>query len=182
MGLVLRRCVVRSTVGGYMFIFMLAGSYAAQGFAQPRSNVPSSPQSTSSQAPGPLSRSGFIRDMENDFAKMDADKNQQLTALEVERWQSAAQLESFKRRNRMIFSNLDVDRNGQISPSEFAALVPRTAPSNGRPMVAQMDKNNDTQISLIEYRRATVMNFDRLDTDTNGVVTQAEMRAGGIGK
>ena len=34
-----------------------------------------------------------------------------------------------------------------------------------------MDGNRDQQVSLVEHRTATLANFDRLDTDRNGVVT-----------
>ena len=33
-----------------------------------------------------------------------------------------------------------------------------------------MDGNRDSQISLAEHRTATLANFDRLDTDKDGVV------------
>ena len=49
-------------------------------------------------------------------------------------------------------------------------------------MLARMDGNRDSQVNLIEYRTATLANFDRLDTDKNGIVTPAEMKAGGIVK
>jgi hypothetical protein len=32
----------------------------------------------------------------------------------------------------------------------------------------------------VEHRAATVANFDRLDADKDGIVTAAEMKAGGI--
>jgi hypothetical protein len=49
-------------------------------------------------------------------------------------------------------------------------------------MLAQEDSNRDSQISLAEHRAATLANFDRLDTDRNGVVTAAEMKAAGIAR
>ena len=46
----------------------------------------------------------------------------------------------------------------------------------------RLDLNRDQKITLIENRTATLANFDKLDTDKDGVVSVAEMRAGGIGK
>ena len=48
-----------------------------------------------------------------------------------------------------------------------------------RPMLAREDSNRDSQVSLVEHRAATLANFDRLDTDKDGMVTAAEMKAGG---
>ena len=47
-------------------------------------------------------------------------------------------------------------------------------------MLSREDSNRDQQISLVEDRVATLANFDRLDADKDGVVTSAEMKAGGI--
>ena len=47
-------------------------------------------------------------------------------------------------------------------------------------MLSRMDSNRDGQVSLVEHRSATLANFDRLDTDKDGNVTAAEMKAGGI--
>jgi hypothetical protein len=47
-------------------------------------------------------------------------------------------------------------------------------------MLGREDGNRDGRISMIEHRTATLANFDRLDTDKDGIVTPAEMKAGGI--
>ena len=49
-------------------------------------------------------------------------------------------------------------------------------------MLSRFDANKDKAISLIEYRGGTLMNFDRLDTDKDGVVSPAEMHSVGIGR
>jgi Ca2+-binding EF-hand superfamily protein len=85
-------------------------------------------------------------------------------------------------RNRALFAQLDADKNGQISPTEFSRATTPSTVANAQPMIARMDSNRDSQVNLIEHRTATLANFDRLDTDKDGVVTPAEMKAGGIGK
>jgi hypothetical protein len=47
-------------------------------------------------------------------------------------------------------------------------------------MLSREDGNRDGQVSLVEHRTATLANFDRIDTDKNGIVSVAEMRAGGV--
>ena len=80
------------------------------------------------------------------------------------------------------FRKMDADKNGQLSPAEFAKVTAPAPAANGQPMIARMDSNRDSQVNLIEHRTATLANFDRLDVDKDGVVTPAEMKAGGIGK
>jgi len=128
----------------------------------------------------PIPRATFIADMDTQFRKMDADKNGQLTRTEIELFQKLTAVAEAQARNRALFAQLDADRNGQISPAEFAKVAAPPPVANGQPMIARMDSNRDRQVNLIEHRTATLANFDRLDTDKDGVVTPAEMKAGGI--
>jgi len=49
-------------------------------------------------------------------------------------------------------------------------------------MLTRMDSNKDKQINPVEYRAATLLNFDRLDADKDGYVSAAEMKAGGVSR
>ena len=129
-----------------------------------------------------IPRARFIADMDTQFRKMDADKNGQLTRIEIEQFQKLTAVAEAQARNRTLFAQLDTDKNGQISPAEFTRATTPSTTANAQPMLARMDGNRDSQINLIEHRTATLANFDRLDTDKNGVVTPAEMKAGGIVK
>ncbi len=156
---------------------LAASSLAPHGPVQAQSATNPPPAATQ-----PVARSAFIRAMDAEFARMDSDKSGQVTQVEIEVFQNAAQLLHYKRRNTMLFTTLDADRNGQISAAEFAALVPKKSVADGRPMLARWDANRDTKVTGIEYRAATLANFDKLDTDKDGFASQAEMRAGGIAK
>ena len=129
--------------------------------------------------PKPIPRAQFVASMDTEFRKLDADKNGQVTRAEVEQSERAKAEAGAVARNRTQFGELDINKNGQLSRSEFAKLTPPTIVS-ADPVLARMDGNRDQQISLIEYRAATVANFDRLDTDRNGVVTPVEMKAAGV--
>lgn len=139
--------------------------------AQAKADLPPSP---------PLIRNQFIADMGAEFRKMDVDRNGQLSRTEIEQYQQAQAIAQAEARNRQLFAELDTDKNGRLSPAEFAKLVRPPAASSAQPMLARMDSNRDQQISLVEHRTATLANFDRIDADRNGVVTPAEMKAGGI--
>lgn len=147
----------------------------------PRPAAPAAARTAQQQpAARPLGRAQFIADMDTEFRQMDADKNGQLSRTEIEQFQKLRAVAQAQARNRQLFARLDGDRNGQLSPAEFARMTAAPAPANAQPMLTRMDSSRDNQISLIEHRTTTLANFDRLDTDKDGYVTGAEMKAGGI--
>jgi hypothetical protein len=150
---------------------MVASAFAAStAFAQ---------QAVEPAGPKPVLRAQFIASMDAEFGKLDGDKNGLATRAEIEQSERARAQASAEARNRAQFAQLDTNKNGQLSPAEFAKLIQPVAVS-AAPILARMDGNRDSQVSLLEYRTATLANFDRLDTDRNGVVTPAEMKSAGI--
>jgi len=142
----------------------------------------SSTASAQDPSGNPIPRARFIAEMDSQFRTIDSDKNGQLSRTEIEQHQALAAAAEAKARNRALFAQLDVNKNGQLSATEFAKLPAPAPTSNAQPMLAQEDSNRDNQISLAEHRAATLANFDRIDTDRNGVVTAAEMKAAGIAR
>ena len=138
------------------------------------------PAALAAQAATSLPRAQFITDMDTEFRKIDADKNGQLTRTEIEQFQKLQAVAQAQSRNQAMFAQLDADRNGQLSPAEFSKISSPPPAANGQPIIARMDGNRDGQVSLVEHRTATLSNFDRLDTDKDGIVTAAKMKAGGI--
>lgn len=130
----------------------------------------------------PIPRAQFIAEMDSQFRTIDTDKNRQLSRAEIEQYQKVLTDAGAKARNRALFAELDSNKNGQLSASEFAKLPVPAQAVGAQPMLDQEDSNRDSQISLVEHRAATLANFDRIDTDRNGVVTAAEMKAAGIAR
>lgn len=128
----------------------------------------------------PLPRTQFIANMDSEFRKMDSDKNGQLTRMEIEEYQKVQAAAQAQARNRELFAQLDTDKNGQLSKTEFAKIATPAPAANAQPILVSRDLNRDGQVSLVEHRTATLANFDRLDSDKDGYVTAAEMKAGGI--
>jgi Ca2+-binding EF-hand superfamily protein len=129
---------------------------------------------------GSISRARFIADMDAQFRAMDSDRNGQLSGAEIEASQRAQASSDASKRNRTLFALLDVDKDGKLTAEEFDRFnnpPPNTA--NAAPVLARMDGNRDRQVSAAEHRAAMLANFDRLDTDHNGIVSGAEMKAGG---
>lgn len=167
----------KPAIAGFM---LLASASAAFG----QTAAPSRPPQPAPQqaAPVPVPRTAFLANMDAEFRKMDADKNNVLTRTEIEQFQRMVAVYQAQARNRALFTQLDADRNGQLSPAEFAKLQTAPPPPNAAPVLAQADLNKDQSITLVEYRTAKLANFDRLDADKDGVVSIAEMKAGGIVK
>lgn len=129
---------------------------------------------------GDVARAFYIKTMDQEFAKMDADKDGQVTKAEADAFQRGVALAGARARAQAAFAQLDKDKNGQLSFAEFAALQQAVPPADGRPLLAQYDSNKDGRISLVEHRAGKLARFDRIDTDKDGVVTVAEMKAAGV--
>jgi Ca2+-binding EF-hand superfamily protein len=166
---------------------LLLGLAAGPSFAQlakaPASQAKPSAQRAAPANAGakPVARSVFIASMDSEFRKMDADKNGTVTRAEIEAFERAVSVVKAQAKNRELFARLDADHSGQLSAAEFGRLA-SPAPIDAAPMLSRMDLNRDQSLTLVEYRTATLSNFDRLDADKNGVVTPAEMKAGGVGR
>ena len=152
---------------------------AAQAGAQTKVAAQAKP--TAAAAAQPIPRATFLANMDAEFRKMDADRNGIITRAEVERFQRAAAVLRAQARLRARFAELDSDRNGQISLAEFGRLQGAPPAANATPLLTRFDLNRDNSVSLVEYRTGTLANFDRLDVDKDGIVSAAEMKAGGIG-
>lgn len=131
-------------------------------------------------APSPISdmpRSAFIQAMDAEFRQRDTNGDGKVTRAEIELFERSIAFASAQTANRAMFARLDVDRNGILTPGEFAALVSSPSIPDVSQLMSRIDLNRDQVISLVEYRTAKLTTFDRLDADKNGVVTDAEYRA-----
>ena len=130
----------------------------------------------------PVARTGFIANMDAEFRKMDSNGDGAVVAKEVESFQRVQALAQARNNNRRTFAALDTDRNNQISPAEFSRLTANPPPTNPQVMLQRFDANRDGRIGMVEFRAGTVVNFDRMDTDKNGLLTAAEMKAGRLAR
>lgn len=142
--------------------------------------VTAAPILAQGQSGADVARTVYIKTMDQEFGKMDADKNGQVTRAEVEAFQRADAVARSASRARAIFTQLDSDRNGQLSFAEFAKTQSGTPPVNAQPFFTGFDANKDGRVSLVEHRAGKLTYFDRIDTDKDGVVTVAEMKAAGV--
>ena len=140
---------------------------------------PLNAQQAATVVPIPVPRTNFLATMDAEFRRMDANKNNVVTRLEIEQYQRATAAARAQARSRTAFAALDSDKNGQLSPAEFDRLQKIPQP-NATPVLAQADLDKDGTVTLVEYRTAKLANFDRMDADKDGIVSVAEMKAAGL--
>ena len=174
----------RSFANALLAAVLLSGGADALAQAQKRtpSQQPGTEQPAAQQpaGPQPIIRANFLAQMDAQFGRIDADKNGQLTRTEIEQFEKDKALAERLARNEALFEQLDTNKNGQLSAKEFAKQVTAPPQPSATPMLLREDSNRDGQVSLVEHRISTLTNFDRLDSDKDGVVSAAEMKAGGI--
>ena len=83
----------------------------------------------------PVPRATFIATMDLEFKVMDADKNNVLTRKEIEDFQRARSAYAAQRRNVALFQALDKDKNGALTPGEFAGLPMNRPQPNAAPVL-----------------------------------------------
>ena len=125
-------------------------------------------------------RAAYISTMDVEYRKMDGDKNGKVTRAEIETFERGTALAQARGRAQAKFAELDTDRNGQISPTEFGKLVTGVPAVDGRVLLGKLDSNKDGAISLIEHRAGKLAFYDQIDSDKDGVVTVVEMKAAGV--
>jgi hypothetical protein len=152
--------------------------YAAQN-ASAKTNVPQNAKPAVPAKPAvvvpDLPRADFIALMDADFKKRDLDGNGKATRAEVEAFTKRAAAAAAQEQNRDLFQRLDIDKNGVITPAEFTALIPAPKFIDVSAEMIRFDSNRDQIITPVEYRTATLANFDRLDTDKDGILTPTEI-------
>lgn len=132
------------------------------------------------QEPDGLTRRDYIAAMDAESANRDADKDGNLTTAEYQQFERNIALNAALVENRRLFAQVDADGNGMISPQEFTALVGQPPVPDVSSQMRMLDQNHDGTVTIVEHRAAKLVNFDRLDTDFDGIVTDAEMAAGNV--
>jgi hypothetical protein len=133
-------------------------------------------------APKTPTRADIVRNSQASFTEVDANKDGSLSKAEVD----AAQARNQERARTQIaqrveqeFTRLDTDKNGQLSRVEFRGAAPavRANPGAGAAVIQRLDANKDGKISAEEFSAPLLAGFDRVDTDKNGTISDAERKA-----
>ena len=104
-------------------------------------------------------------------------------------------LEQFQAKNGdKMFGRLDANKDGKVSPEEFATLRKQSAQSDAKPEAksdksgkiglrafARFDADKDGALSRTEANAVMAMRFKRMDANNDGVLTVEELSARGRG-
>jgi hypothetical protein len=164
--------IVRRTLAALasMAIFAPPVAVAAQ------SNAPAGTPA----APQPVTRSALSSQIDASFSRLDSNADKSLSTAEIEAAQKRQVAEAqsvMTKRLEAEFAKLDGNRDGQLSLAEFkaAAPTPKTAPAAD--LLVQLDKNKDGKVTQDEFRSVPLANFDRMDTNKDGTISEAEKSA-----
>ena len=149
----------------FTLALVAAAPLAAQTVAAPQ--APAGPTS--------VTRAQVTANAEAEFARVDANKDGQMSRAEIENYQRISATARITARNKALFAELDADKNGQISAAEFAKASP--VPKPDATYVLRINANKDGQVSLAEHRGAALETFVKIDTNKDGTLTAAEVRA-----
>jgi Ca2+-binding EF-hand superfamily protein len=131
-------------------------------------------------APQSVPRAKIIANAEAEFARVDANKDGQMSRAEIEASQLKAITARVNARNTALFAQFDADKNGQITRAEFDRASP--GPKPDATPVLRIDKNKDGQVSLDEHRNATIETFTKIDANKDGLITGLEVKSAAEGK
>jgi hypothetical protein len=99
-------------------------------------------------------------------------------------------LQQFQAKNGdKLFARLDANKDGKISPDEFAAYRKQNAKvdaqasgkagKRGQRLFARFDTDKDGMLSRTEADALLAMRFKRMDANNDGVLTLEELQAKG---
>lgn len=165
-------------------VVFLAAASVAPALAQQVRSAAASPTAARTAAPAPaqqrqlVPKAQFLERVAAEFAATDSNKDNKVTKAELEQHRVRIAAAQQQQRNRVLFANLDTDKNGALSTLEFARLTAPTPQVNVAPLMTRYDINRDQQLTLVEYRAGAQADFERLDTNNDGMLAPAEARAG----
>ena len=128
-----------------------------------------------------MTKAEFTKGLDGRFTAIDTNKDGSLSGAEIGAVQTKAMQQAATAQQQKLegeFKKLDTNKDNQVSLAEFkAALPPVTARETPAQMLAQLDGNKDGKVSTAEYRAIPLANFDKMDANKDGIVTQQEVAA-----
>ena len=132
-------------------------------------------------APKPVSRTDYVKNLDNNFARIDTNHDGSISAAELATEQQRELVlakNALQQQAQARFKQLDTNKDGQLSPAEFAAVAPTIRTSQTPQQALQaLDSNHDGKLSADEFRAPQLAKFNKADANHDGTVTPAEAQA-----
>jgi Ca2+-binding EF-hand superfamily protein len=160
-------------------VMMGAAAPAAAAIAAAPSPAPAKPAAPAATTPN---RTAVLNSMATNFKAIDTNGDGTLNAAELQAAEAKVQqnrINAIRGKVEAEFTKLDTNHDGQLSKAEFMAAAPTASstPPNGSKLLVDLDKNKDGRVTLDEYRGPILARFDALDTNHDGVISDAERKA-----
>lgn len=132
-------------------------------------------------APRPVTRADFIRNLDGNYKKLDANNDSSVSQAEIQAAQARSERASeaqFVKRRAELFSKFDTNKDGQLSAAEFNAgsPIPQRPKADPARAMARLDANKDQKVSAAEFRARPLANFDKMDLNRDGTLSIDEQR------
>ncbi|QNM81812.1 EF-hand domain-containing protein [Sphingomonas sabuli] len=144
--------------------------------------VPAVAQAPAGEAPKSMTKAQMTASIDGRFGMIDTNKDGFLSKEEIGAVQQKVLQQASTARSAQIeaeFKKLDGDSNGSVTLAEFKNAVGQVkASETPDQVVAAIDTNKDGKIAAAEYRTGPLAQFDKLDVNKDGTLTQQEAAAG----
>lgn len=132
--------------------------------------------------PQSVSRAVFMQRIDAAFVAADTNRDGFADQAELSASQTrlAAQRRAqYVRGREAAFRRLDANKDGSLTLLEFNAIAASTPTPqvNVAPLLARFDTNKDGRVSRAENGAPAIANFDRADTNRDGILSPQEQRA-----
>ena len=131
-------------------------------------------------APKPVSRADYVKNLDSNFARIDSNHDASLSAAELgteQQRELGLAKNALQQQAQARFKQLDTNKDGQLSPAEFAAIAPTIRTSQTPQQALQaLDSNHDGKLSADEFRSPQLAKFNKADANHDGIVTPAEAK------
>lgn len=154
-------------------LLFLAAPLMAAGAVAAHAQAPAQ----ASQQKLPPTRTEVVQKLDEGFNRVDTNNDGFLDRNEINAAGTKAVAEAQEKvdeKAQQEFSKLDVDKNGQLSLTEFKAAARVAAKSSPDQALQRLDANKDGRISGAEFKAQMLASFDRVDLNKDGKITPDE--------
>ena len=142
--------------------------------------LPQAGSANQAKGPQPVIRTVYMSRVDSVFTSVDTNKDGYTDRAEIEAAEAkalAARKTQLVKQREASFRQMDKDKSGSLSLSEFnSALAAQSPKADATARLNRLDTNKDGKISMVESRAPANAQFVRLDTNKDGILSVEEQR------